>query len=117
MDHTGDLPGFVRDMLQLSYVLMTCQLAHSDRSRVNWIPAMKFIRLPITENEHIDIFLYNKIYCVNFEENLMDSFLCIYVEYHEEDGVQGRGSEWRNCTGTWCLCAAEKSDELSSHIS
>lgn len=70
MDHTGDLPGFVRDMLQLNCALMKCQLACSDHSTVNWIAVMNFMRLLIIENEHIDIFILNKLYNVNFEENV-----------------------------------------------
>lgn len=69
MDHTGDLPGFVRDMLQLNCALMKCQLACSDHTTVNWIAIMNFMRLLIIENEHIDIFILNSHSKACFEEN------------------------------------------------
>lgn len=91
MDHTGDLPGSVRDMLQLNCTLMKCQLACSDHSTVNWIAVMNFMRFLIIENEHIDIFILNKLYSVNFKEKvffpkklglvvLLLTFLCSCVK-------------------------------------
>lgn len=35
----------------------------------------------------------------------------------EVNWVQGQGSQQTTCTGTRCLYTAEKSEELSSHIS